>query len=104
MIICEKCNIVYVSVSCPLCNLREHNNEVHNFIESKGQQLIDELVSYQNSRKTSNTKEDSQNVNQQLKGLIFSLYNRYVESLKITDPEFKGVRDFNKWVQKQESV
>ena len=34
---------------CPLCNLTEHNNEVHDFIESKGD-LYKELVVYQKKK------------------------------------------------------
>ena len=40
--------IVYSTIySCPLCQLTKHDNTVHDFIESKGQGLIDELVKYQ---------------------------------------------------------
>ena len=32
---------------CPLCNLTEHNNTVHDFIESQGKDLVKKLVEYQ---------------------------------------------------------
>jgi len=44
--------IVHINNRCPLCVLTEHNNIVHDFIESKGRGLIGELVAFQH-RKTS---------------------------------------------------
>lgn len=52
MEICRKCNIVYENRICPLCNLREHDNLVHDFIESKGRSLVRELVAYLQHRET----------------------------------------------------
>lgn len=52
MEICRKCSIVYVNHACPLCNLREHDNLVHDFIESKGRGLVRELVAYLEHRET----------------------------------------------------
>jgi len=52
MEICRKCSIVYENRTCPLCNLREHDNLVHDFIESKGRSLVRELVAYLQHRKT----------------------------------------------------
>lgn len=31
---------------CPLCRLTKHDNQVHDFIESKGKELVKELVAY----------------------------------------------------------
>ena len=52
MEICRKCGIVYENRTCPLCNLREHDNLVHDFIESKGRSLVRELVAYLQHRET----------------------------------------------------
>jgi len=38
--------IVYLSANCPLCQLMKHNNKVHDFIESKGKDLVLELVKF----------------------------------------------------------
>lgn len=46
--------IVHIDNRCPLCALTEHNNTVHDFIESKGRGLVGELVAFQH-RKTSET-------------------------------------------------
>ena len=47
MKICEENHnsIAYTCSKCPLCYLTRHNNQVHDFIESKGYQ--GELVEYQ---------------------------------------------------------
>lgn len=37
---------------CPLCHLMVHNIMVHDFTESKGQKLVDELVEYQKNQNT----------------------------------------------------
>ena len=39
--------IVYKSEGCPLCKLIKHNNQVHDFIESQGDDLIKKLIDYQ---------------------------------------------------------
>jgi hypothetical protein len=49
---CNKCGIVHDNRVCPLCNLREHDNMVHDFIESKGRELVRELVAYLQHRET----------------------------------------------------
>lgn len=44
--------IVYDSDwGCPLCKLTKHNTMVHDFIESKGQPLINDLVAFQNKER-----------------------------------------------------
>lgn len=48
--------IVHCLNKCPLCNLREHNDVVHDFIESKGKVLVNELVAYQH--RNSSAKEE----------------------------------------------
>ncbi len=40
---------------CPLCSLMIHINIVHDFIESKGEEFVKELVKYQGSQ---NKKEE----------------------------------------------
>lgn len=47
--------IIFDKGKCPLCSLIEHNNQVHDFIESKGPELVQELVKYQ-KEKTENEK------------------------------------------------
>ena len=47
--------IVYEDMFCPLCALIKHNNKVHDFIESKGPELVQELVKYQQESKDANT-------------------------------------------------
>lgn len=42
--------IVHECERCPLCALTEHNNTVHDFIESKGRVLVSELVEYQHRK------------------------------------------------------
>ncbi len=54
MKICDKghSEIVYRGkYNCPLCQLITHNNIVPDFIESKGTELVRELVKYQNDKK-----------------------------------------------------
>lgn len=48
--------IVHNLKHCPLCNLRKHNDIVHDFIESKGSSLVSELVAYQH--RNSSVKEE----------------------------------------------
>jgi hypothetical protein len=52
MVLCNKkhSKIVHNNGTCPLCNLTEHNNLVHDFIESKGRDFVNELVSFLNSK------------------------------------------------------
>lgn len=45
--------------TCPLCQLRKHNNIVHDFIESEEINMVDKLVEYQAMRE----KEDSKCTN-----------------------------------------
>ena len=56
--------IVHECNRCPLCALTEHNNSVHDFIESKGRGLVSELVAYQH-RKAAGQGERPANVTQQ---------------------------------------
>ncbi len=54
MKMCQKghTQIVHNNIyDCPLCVLIKHNNIVHDFIESKGTELVRELVKYQNDKK-----------------------------------------------------
>lgn len=46
--------ICYTSVNCPLCQLIEHNNRVHDFIELKGKDLVLELVKFMFDDKNNN--------------------------------------------------
>lgn len=55
--------IVHECNRCPLCALTEHNNAVHDFIESKGRGLVSELVAYQH-RKAAGQGERPANVTQ----------------------------------------
>jgi hypothetical protein len=68
MEICRKCSIVYENRTCPLCNLREHDNLVHDFIESKGRSLVRELVAYLQHRKTAADSGAGANNTQQTNG------------------------------------
>lgn len=58
--------IVHECNRCPLCALTEHNNTVHDFIESNGRGLVSELVAYQH-RKAAEQVERPANVTQQVK-------------------------------------
>ena len=50
---CPKCSIIYEGgENCPLCGLRKHDNQVHDFIESKGSALVRELLVYLRNRET----------------------------------------------------
>ena len=44
--------IVYnTGTYCPLCQMMKHIDQVHDFIESKGDGLVEELVKYQEEHK-----------------------------------------------------
>ena len=68
MVICPKCQIVYENRVCPLCILREHDNRVHDFIESKGRSLVRELVDYLAYRETAEELGAGANNTQQTNG------------------------------------
>jgi len=52
MVLCNNnhVEIVHAIGKCPLCQLTEHNNLVHDFIESNGRGLVSELVAYLDSK------------------------------------------------------
>jgi len=41
---------------------------------------------------------------QHTKFSIFELYDEYVSTVKITDPEFNGVRDFVRWLKNKKHL
>ena len=54
MKICKRLHteIVYLDLNkCPLCKLIDHNDQVHDFIRSQGNELVDKLVEYQRNLK-----------------------------------------------------
>ena len=62
MIICEKGHTRIVhnnKYGCPMCQILKHSNQVHDFIESKGNDLIMELVNYQRAITEKETKNDN---------------------------------------------
>jgi len=76
MKLCPKCVIVYEQKTCPLCNLREHDNQVHDFIESKGRKLVDELVKYQNQDQKENRGKIDNAPNQNTRDRIEEVTNK----------------------------
>lgn len=56
-------------------------------------------ATYELVEKNKDTQNTKTNI-QQLNDKIDLLYNQYINSIKITDPEFKGVRNFCAWIQK----
>ena len=74
---------------CPLCALTKHNDIVHDFIESKGKDLVRELVAYQHKRNSVNSEDQQiqygETPRQQLKAAI-DLLNRWMD-----DPEENAV-------------
>ena len=51
MYICKRGHeqIVHKNDICPLCLFVKRNNELHNFIELKGEELSDQLVEYRSN-------------------------------------------------------
>lgn len=75
--------IVHDNKRCPLCSLIVHNYVVHDFIESKGRTLVNELVAYQHKRNSEDLGNQQiqcgETPRQQLKASI-ALLNRWMDN------------------------
>jgi hypothetical protein len=75
--------IVFDHNKCPLCSLTVHTDVVHDFIESKGDALVRELVAFQHKRNSENLGNQQiqcgETPRQQLKASI-ALLNRWMDN------------------------